>query len=118
MTLPLVWFACAMLWWAPHINAEIYTQMGAELPYPTAWIVRMSAYGLPLLFGLIYSLTTFLTVVRPTPRRTWTILSLGVVVALWLAVALGGLAIPFQKCGFNWPDLPWQTTNTPCCSIE
>ena len=120
LSLPLAWFASALLWWAPHQFAEVFAQMGAALPYPTAWIISLSASGAPLLAGLLYTAAALATLLRPTPRRTGLMLALAVLLAIWLAIALGAMAIPFQKCGFHWPDLPWQTANEPssCCALD
>jgi hypothetical protein len=119
-SIPLAWFAFAILWWAPHQFAEVFVEMGAELPYPTAWVIDLSASGAPLLAGLVYTAVALWTLLRPTPRRTWLQLALAVLLAIWLAVALGAMTIPFQKCGFHWPNLPWQAPSgqSSCCTLD
>ncbi len=111
LSLPLAWFACAALWWAPHQFAEVFTEMGAALPYPSSWIIRLSASGAPLLAGLLYTAAVLSTLLRPTPRRISLMLALAVLIGMWTAIALGAMAIPFQKCGIHWPDLPWQAAS-------
>lgn len=118
--LPLAWFACAMLWWAPYQFAEVFAAMGAALPTPTASIIDLSASGAPLLAGLLFTVAALSTLLQPTPRRIRLMLTLAVLIAIWTVIALGAMAIPFQKCGFHWPDLPWQAASgqSTCCTLE
>ena len=111
LSLPVAWLACIVLWWAPHQFAMVFAEIGAALPYLSAGIIHLSASGAPLLAGLLYTAAALSVLLRPTPRRIWLMFSLAVLIALWTAIALGAMAIPFQKCGIHWPDLPWQAAS-------
>jgi len=108
LAIMLTWFIFGALWWAPLIFAESYRLLGSELPAPTYWIVVAAANGLPL---AVAALSTPIIVWRfayPDLRQARILTGLAIFAALWAAIALCAMALPLQKCGFHWPDFPWQ----------
>lgn len=104
----LTWLVFGILWWAPLVFEEAYQALGGVYPTPTDWMIGLAAKGLPLLFAAVYTLWLFALCLRPKPWRAWAMAGMAALAALWLACALAAMAIPLQKCGFHWPEWPWQ----------
>jgi hypothetical protein len=108
LAIMLTWFIFGALWWAPLIFAESYRLLGSELPAATYWIVVAAAKGLPLAAAALSTPIIVWRFANPDLRQARILTGLAIFAALWAAIALCAMALPLQKCGFHWPDFPWQ----------
>lgn len=86
------WLIAIVAWWASAWHADIYTQFGADLRFPTALVISAARAGIPFGIAALSSVLVLYLMVRRAPRT--------LLLSTWLLCA-GTACITFVLLAFT-----------------